>query len=76
MRKLGFPTPLNDWLRQDKFYNRVRAAFESDAAAELFNTQAILRLLEDHKNGTAKNMKKVWSIYTFLVWYEEFFVKR
>ncbi len=76
MRKLGFPTPLNDWLRQDKYYNKVRAAFESDAAAELFNTKAILQLLDDHKNGTAKNMKKIWSIYAFLTWYDEFFVKR
>ena len=76
MRKLGFPTPLNDWLRQDKFYNRVHDLFTSETAAELFNTDAIVKLLDDHRAGNAKNMKKIWSIYTFLVWYEEFFVKR
>ncbi|MBQ7542057.1 MAG: asparagine synthase (glutamine-hydrolyzing) [Clostridia bacterium] len=76
MRKLGFPTPLNDWLRQDKYYNMVREKFESEAAASIFNTKEILRLLDDHKNGTAKNMKKIWSIYSFLVWYDEFFIKR
>ena len=76
MRKLGFPTPLNDWLRQDKFYKRVYDTFCSETAAEIFNTDAILRLLEEHRAGNAKNMKKIWSIYTFLVWYEEFFIKR
>lgn len=76
MRKLGFPTPLNDWLRQDKYYNEVKARFQSDIAKEIFNTDAIMKLLDDHKNGVAKNMKKIWSIYTFVIWYEEFFVKR
>ena len=76
MRKLGFPTPLNDWLRQDKYYNRVRDLFTSETAGELFKTDAIVKLLDDHRAGTAKNMKKIWSIYTFLVWYEEFFLKR
>ena len=38
--------------------------------------QEILKLLDDHRDGNAKNMKKIWSIYTFLVWYEEFFIKR
>ena len=76
MRKLGFPTPLNDWLRQEKYYNMVREKFESEAAASIFNTKEILRLLDEHKNGSSKNMKKIWSIYAFLVWYDEFFVKR
>ena len=24
--------------------------------------------------GKASNMKKVWSIYTFIIWYEEYFI--
>ena len=58
MPKIGFLTPLNDWLRQDESY------------------QNITRLLDDHKAGKAHNMKKIWSVYCFIVWYEEFFVKR
>ena len=76
MRKLGFPTPLNDWLRQDKYYNMVLEKFTSEAAGKIFNTDAIVKLLNDHKAGTSKNMKKIWSIYSFLIWYEEFFIKR
>ncbi len=73
-KKLGFPVPLNDWLRQDEYYERVKTAFESDIADKFFNREAIMALLNDHKNGTAKNMKKIWTIYTFILWYEQFFV--
>ena len=73
-KKLGFPVPLNDWLRQDDYYGRVKAAFEGDIADKFFNREAILALLEDHKAGKARNMKKIWTIYTFILWYEQFFV--
>lgn len=76
MRKTGFLTPLNDWLKRDEFYTQVKTVFTSDIAKQFFNTAYILKLLEDHKAGTAHNMKKVWSIYCFLVWYDEYFVKR
>lgn len=73
-KKLGFPVPLNDWLRQDTYYNMVKDAFTGDIAARFFDRKAILQLLDDHKAGTAHNMKKIWSIYTFILWYEQFFV--
>ncbi len=73
-KKLGFPVPLNDWLRQDEYYERVKTAFEGEIADKFFNRDAIMALLNDHKNGTSKNMKKIWTIYTFILWYEQFFV--
>ncbi len=73
-KKLGFPVPLNDWLRQEKYYAMVKAAFQSDIAQKFFNTDAIMSLLDEHKQGKAHNMKKIWTIYTFILWYEQFFV--
>ena len=75
-KKLGFPVPLNDWLRQDKYYNMVLEKFEGEIAGRFFNREAILKLLNDHKSGTALNMRKIWTIYSFILWYEEFFVLR
>ena len=66
--------PLNDWLREDKYYNKVKAAFQSDIAEKFFVTDELMKLLDDHKNGRALNMQKIWSFYTFIVWYEQFFV--
>ncbi len=74
-KKLGFPVPLSDWLRQDKYYGKVKAAFQSDIAEKFFVTKELMKLLDDHKAGKALNMQKIWSFYTFIVWYEQFFVK-
>ena len=70
-----FLTPLNDWLKQDKYYGMVKEKFEGEVAAEFFNKDYILKLLEDHREGKAKNMKRIWSIYCFILWYEKFFVE-
>lgn len=73
-KKLGFPVPLNDWLRQDRYYQMVRTKFESDIAGRFFKQDAILRLLEEHKNGASSHMQPIWSVYSFILWYEQFFV--
>lgn len=73
-KKLGFPVPLNDWLREDKYYNKVKAAFQSDIAEKFFVTSELMKLLDDHKSGKALNIQKIWSFYTFILWYEQFFV--
>ena len=73
-KKLGFLVPLNDWLREDKYYNKVKTAFQSDIAEKFFVTSELMKLLDDHKSGKALNMQKIWSFYTFILWYEQFFV--
>ena len=75
-KKLGFPVPLNDWLRQDKYYHMVRQAFEGEVAAQFFNVPELLRLLDEHKAGKNGGMTKIWSFYSFILWYEQFFVLR
>ncbi len=71
--KLGFPVPIRVWLCEDKYYTIVKEAFSSPAAKKYFNTKEILKLLEQHKNGKADNSRKIWTIYTFLVWYAQYF---
>ena len=73
-KKLGFPVPLNDWLCEDKYYNKVKAAFESNTADLFFNREAIMELLNDHKSGKKLDMTKIWTVYSFILWYNEFFV--
>lgn len=74
-KKLGFPVPLSDWLREDKYYEKVKRAFQSETAEKFFVTKELLALLDAHKAGKALNMQKIWSFYTFIIWYEEFFIK-
>ncbi|MBQ3100610.1 MAG: asparagine synthase (glutamine-hydrolyzing) [Clostridia bacterium] len=72
--KLGFPVPIRFWLREEKYYNNVKEYFSSDYAAEFFDRDKLLQMLEDHKNEKANNQRKIWTVYTFLVWYKRFFI--
>ena len=73
-KKLGFPVPMREWLKEEDTYNLVKDKFAS--ASEFFNTKKIIKLLDDHKNGKKDNSRKIWTIYSFLVWYDEYFVLR
>lgn len=72
-KKLGFPVPIRIWLKEDVFYNRVKEAFLSPAAEEFFNTDKIVKYLDDHRNGKEDNSRKIWTIYMFLVWHKVYF---
>lgn len=72
--KKGFPVPIRHWLREDKYYGIVKEYFMSDYAAEFFHKDAIMKLLDDHKSGKAMNQRKIWTVFTFLVWYKKFFI--
>ena len=72
-KKLGFPVPLREWMKEDDLYQEIRAKFNSPAAEQFFDVKKINLLLELHKTGKKDCYKKVWTIYTFLVWYEQFF---
>lgn len=71
--KLGFPVPIRVWLKEEKYYNKVKAAFTSPAAEKYFDTAKLVALLDRHKSGKEDVSRKIWTVYTFLVWYNEFF---
>lgn len=75
-RKLGFPVPTRVWLKQDEYYERVKAAFTSEVAQQFFHTEKLVKLLDDHRADVADNSRKIWTVYMFLVWYDVYFVKR
>lgn len=72
-KKLGFPVPIRIWLREDKYYNIVKSAFTSNAADKYFDTKELLKLLDRHKAGKEDNSRKIWTVYMFLVWYDQYF---
>ena len=74
-KKLGFPVPIGLWLREDKYYEQVKASFESPAAQKFFNTKALVKMLDQHKKSKLDNSKKIWVVYMFLMWYDVYFVQ-
>lgn len=72
-KKLGFPVPIRVWLKEDKYYNIVSEAFNSESGKKFFNTPMLMKLLDDHKNGKTDNSRKIWTVFIFLVWYKVYF---
>ena len=59
--------------RKDKTYRPVEEV-QIRSIVPLEQFEELMKLLDDHKSGKALNMQKIWSFYTFILWYEQFFV--
>lgn len=71
--KLGFPVPIRVWLKQDEYYAIVKDSFTSENAKKFFDTEKLVALLDRHKSGKEDVSRKIWTVYTFLVWYNQYF---
>lgn len=72
-KKLGFPVPIRVWLKEDKYYNYVKEKFTSPQAEKFFNTDKLVNLLDEHRAGNYDYSRKIWTVFTFLVWYDVYF---
>jgi asparagine synthase (glutamine-hydrolysing) len=72
-KKLGFPIPIRVWLKEEKYYTVVKEMFLSPCSEVFFNTDILMNLLDEHKEGVKDNSRKIWTVFTFLIWYEVFF---
>lgn len=75
-KKLGFIVPIRIWMADSRYNQDVQAKFKSEMAEKFFNVEEINAIFDEYIGGNSDNWRKVWTIYTFLVWYEEYFVKR
>lgn len=72
-KKLGFPVPTRVWLREEKYYNIVKNSFTSPVAEKFFNTKALVELLDAHREEKYDYSRKIWTVFTFLIWYDVYF---
>jgi len=75
-KKAGFMVPFRVWIKEDKYYDRVKAMLSRDFAAEFFDTDRLLTMLDEHKAGKKNNARKLYTVYAFLIWYEQYFILR
>lgn len=75
-KKLGFPVPIRVWLKEDKYYNIVKDKFTSPEAQQYFNTDILVGLLDDHRAGKYDYSRKIWTVFSFLVWYDVYFKEK
>lgn len=72
-KKLGFPVPIRNWMKEQDWYKEIEETFTGSAARKYFNTERLTELLEEHRDGKEDNSRKIWTVYAFLVWYRVFF---
>ena len=72
-KKLGFLVPFREWIKEDKYYNIVKKAFNEKWVEEFFDKEKINNLLNDHYNNVSNNARKIYTIYAFLTWYKVYF---
>ena len=73
--KLGFPVPIRHWLK-DVMYDWARAIVLESQADELIDKQAVLALLDAHRDGPHDYSRKIWTLLVFLVWHGIFVEER
>jgi len=73
-KKLGFPVPIREWIKERDVYKKIKDTFNE--GGKFFDTKKIIELLDEHILGKKDNSRKIWTIYSFLIWYKEYFVNR
>lgn len=70
-RKLGYPVPIRVWLKNE-MYDWAKDIINRSEATEFINKAEAIKLLDAHREGKKDYSRNIWTILSFLVWYEEF----
>lgn len=70
-RKLGFPVPLAEWLRERKEWKEVLMTHPFITAR--FDTKIIKKLIDEHTSGKKDNARKIFIFLMLTSWHDAFF---
>ncbi|MDE7425760.1 MAG: asparagine synthase C-terminal domain-containing protein [Lachnospiraceae bacterium] len=74
-KKLGFPVPIRNWIKEDDWYEQIKEPFIGETASTYFHTKYLLKLLEEHRANREDNSKKFGQFMHF--WYGiRYFLKK
>ena len=54
-KKLGFPVPIREWMKDSDVEKNIREVFNSDISKKYFNNKEINKLLDEHVNNKKDN---------------------
>lgn len=74
-KKLGFPVPIRHWLKQE-LYGWAQDTIQDSRVEEYVRKDAVLRLLEEHREGHGDYSRMLWVLLIFIVWHQIFFEKK
>lgn len=56
--KVGFPVPIRYWFREERYYKLAREYFTSPEARQFFNSDMLVKLLDEHRAEKGKQRQK------------------
>jgi asparagine synthase (glutamine-hydrolysing) len=74
-RKLGFPVPIRDWLK-DEMHDWARDIVHQSQTDALLDKHGVLRLLEEHRSGVLDHSRRIWALLVFMIWHGIFVEQR
>ena len=72
-KKLGFIVPIRHWMADENYNGPVKEMIFSDTASIFFNMEEVQKIWDEYTGGNSDLWRKIWTIYTFLVWYDQYF---
>lgn len=73
-KKLGFPTPLRTWLKEESG-GLLTLVKENPYIQAHFSVLEIEKLFENHSAGTEDNSRKIYLLLVLAIWYNTFIEK-
>ncbi|WP_336880929.1 asparagine synthase (glutamine-hydrolyzing) [Rhodococcus globerulus] len=74
--KLGFPVPLRHWLRGTELFDWAHLQIAESGTDHIFDKAAVVKMLNDHRDGVSDHSRRLWTVLTFMVWHGIFVEKR
>ena len=73
-KKVGFPVPFTLWLKEERYSKILKEMFSEDFVSQFFIKEKLVALLDEHFKGIKNNGRKLYTIYSFLLWYKIYFL--
>jgi asparagine synthase (glutamine-hydrolysing) len=70
--KLGFPVPIRHWLRAGPLLEWAHETIDASATDYLIDRAAVLRMLDEHRCGTADHSRRLWTVLILMLWHAIF----
>lgn len=72
-KKIGYVVPLKKWLKEEKYSSVIREKIMGETAKKFFDVEEIKRLYDLNMQNKRETHRQLWTIFMFILWYEEFF---
>lgn len=71
--KLGFVVPIRAWIGDERYNAPVVEKLTGKSSQKFFDQAEIARIWNDYHAGNTDLWRQLYTIYTFLVWYDIYF---